>query len=171
VRWGGLWRGLRAGLGLLVTLARSKAPTQAGERQARLWELYAQVARALSDVPGVRAEQVRARSGAVVLVDVRPAVEREVSVIAGAISVDELEAQAEQLAGRELVLYCTIGARSGAATRVMRERGFDAYNLEGGVLAWTHVGGALERQGRPTHEVHVWSARFNLVADGYQGVW
>jgi len=35
------------------------------------------------------------------------------------------------------VVYCRTGSRSGWATRLLKERGFEeAFNLKGGVMAW-----------------------------------
>jgi len=42
--------------------------------------------------------------------------------------------------GKKVFIYCGGGARSSFITRKMRERGFDAYNLSGGLSAWESVG-------------------------------
>jgi sulfur-carrier protein adenylyltransferase/sulfurtransferase len=39
--------------------------------------------------------------------------------------------------GRTVVVYCKKGPRSAQATRVMRQAGIDAVNLQGGIDAWT----------------------------------
>lgn len=41
---------------------------------------------------------------------------------------------------RPVLLTCQIGQRSALATAFLRERGFEAHNLEGGVEAWTAEG-------------------------------
>ncbi|MEO7047516.1 MAG: thioredoxin domain-containing protein [Ferruginibacter sp.] len=41
--------------------------------------------------------------------------------------------------------YCLSGARSGAATDWLRENGFTAYNLEGGINAWRNADKPLEQ--------------------------
>jgi rhodanese-related sulfurtransferase len=41
---------------------------------------------------------------------------------------------------RTIVCVCRSGARSGRATKFLVERGFDAVNLEGGMLAWSAEG-------------------------------
>lgn len=46
-------------------------------------------------------------------------------------------------ASRPVVVTCQIGQRSGLAADFLRERGFDAHNLEGGVEEWVEQGGAL----------------------------
>jgi rhodanese-related sulfurtransferase len=41
---------------------------------------------------------------------------------------------------RAVVVTCEIGQRSGLAADLLRARGFDAHNLEGGIEAWTRAG-------------------------------
>jgi rhodanese-related sulfurtransferase len=40
--------------------------------------------------------------------------------------------------------YCLSGGRSGAATAWLRENGYTAYNLEGGIAAWKRAGKPVE---------------------------
>jgi rhodanese-related sulfurtransferase len=40
--------------------------------------------------------------------------------------------------------YCLSGARSNAATQWLRKQGFNAYNLEGGIIAWKNAGKPVE---------------------------
>lgn len=42
----------------------------------------------------------------------------------------------DSLKGRTFVVYCRSGRRSMNATAFLRERGFNALNLEGGILSW-----------------------------------
>ena len=106
-----------------------------------------------------------------VLVDVRTDRERAVSTLPGAISASAFEARIREFAGRTVVAYCTIGARSSAYAREMGERGVEILNLEGSALAWTHVGGALVSGDAATTRLHVYGRRWNLAADGYETVW
>jgi hypothetical protein len=54
----------------------------------------------------------------------------------------------------------------------LREEGFDAENLVGSLLLWTHAGLPLEdADGNPTKRVHVYGKKWNLVADGYEAEW
>ena len=54
---------------------------------------------------------------------------------------DELEEKFSQLdTGKEIVVYCHSGGRSLRATRFLRGKGFTrAYNLKGGISAWTET--------------------------------
>ena len=57
---------------------------------------------------------------------------------------------AELPAGRRIVAVCRSGSRSAAAVRGLRQLGYDAENLDGGVTAWSRAGLALvDDAGRP----------------------
>ena len=70
-----------------------------------------------------------------------------------------------------MVAYCTVGARSSTYARRMGRKGVPVLNLEGSLLAWTHAGGELTDGSSPTKRLHVFGPRWNLAADGYEGVW
>ena len=53
----------------------------------------------------------------------------------------------------------------------LQAKGWKVFNLKGAILAWTHAGGPLVDPEGPTRRVHVYSSRFNLVAEGYDAVW
>jgi rhodanese-related sulfurtransferase len=77
------------------------------------------------------------------LVDVRTPDEHAAGRIAGDVHIEleELPAQAQSLEReRPVVFYCRSGARSALATGAFRQAGFDAYNLDGGLLAWVAAG-------------------------------
>ncbi|MNU02909.1 hypothetical protein D3C72_2467620 [compost metagenome] len=44
--------------------------------------------------------------------------------------------------GQTIVVVCRSGARSGMGTRILREAGYDALNMAGGMNAWR---GPVER--------------------------
>lgn len=71
------------------------------------------------------------------------------------------------------VVYCTVGYRSGRYAEGLRRRGVDAYNLAGGILAWTHHGGALEKPGggESTRAVHVFARKWDLAAHAYESTY
>ena len=43
---------------------------------------------------------------------------------------------------------CKVGGRSAQVTAWLRQQGFDAVNLEGGMLAWEAAGRPMEADGR-----------------------
>jgi adenylyltransferase/sulfurtransferase len=95
------------------------------------------------DVAGLRAvldagdvEESRA-----LLLDVREEGERAVVTLPGDVwlPVGDVRAGAEVPlpgAGTRVYVYCKTGVRSGEAVDLLRARGIDAVNVEGGVLAW-----------------------------------
>lgn len=75
-----------------------------------------------------------------VLLDVREAKERLADHIAGRhIPLGMLDIRAFELddvRDQPMVVYCASGGRSAQATRLLRDRGFDARSLRGGIQAW-----------------------------------
>jgi rhodanese-related sulfurtransferase len=95
--------------------------------------------------PARAAELVR--DGDAQLVDVRTPEEVEAGRIAGSkhIEVEELPALAGEIEReRPVVFYCRSGARSAMATGAFRAAGYEAYNLDGGLLAWVEGGLPIE---------------------------
>jgi sodium/bile acid cotransporter 7 len=160
---------------VLVTLAGCSRPPASddGDRR-RIAELYDGYRKQFPDVPGISPEQLAERldDPDLVVVDVRDAREREVSTLPGALSTEEFLQGGDELEGRRVVTYCTVGYRSGLFAEELRAKGWDVANLEGSILGWTHAGGELvDREGRPTRRVHVYARRWNLAAEGYEPVW
>ncbi len=87
------------------------------------------------------------------LLDVREADEWLAGHIEGAqhIPLAELAARLPELpSGRDIVAVCRSGSRSAAAVRGLRQLGYTAENLDGGVTAWTRAGLPLvDGAGRP----------------------
>lgn len=145
----------------------------AGKR-ARIDAMYAEYRQEFPDVEAISAAELARRldgDDPPVVVDVRTDEERQVSMIPGAISQQEFERHRDELAGREVVTYCTIGYRSGLYAEELLAEGWKAENLAGSILAWTHAGLPLVHDGEPTRRVHVYGERWNLAASGYDAVW
>ena len=102
-----------------------------------------------------------------VLVDVRSGSEQAVSRIPGAITQQEYEARKEELVGRHVVTYCTVGGRSYMYARKLVASGVDASNYRDSILGWCQAGLPLESpSGRATNEVHTYWRMFH-VPDEY----
>ena len=160
---------------ILVALAACSGPPgpDDGDRR-RIAELYGGYRKQFPDVPGISPEELAERldDPELVVVDVREAGEREVSTLPGALSAEEFLQRGDELTGRRVVTYCTVGYRSGLFAEELRAKGWDVANLEGSILGWTHAGGELvDPEGRPTRRVHVYARRWNLAAEGYEPVW
>ncbi|MFA6467799.1 MAG: rhodanese-like domain-containing protein [Bacteroidota bacterium] len=55
------------------------------------------------------------------------------------IPVQELEQRIHELDAlkdRTIIVYCRSGNRSGVATKLLREHGFNAKNMQGGIIKW-----------------------------------
>ncbi len=143
-----------------------------GKRQ-RLTELYEGFRGKFEGVPEVTVDDYAAlaESEPVVLVDVRTDVEREVSMIPGAISADEFEARKAELDGSTVVPYCTVGYRSGLYARELQQEGWRVANMVGSIVAWTYNGGSLVNAEGETRRVHVAGPQWSFAADGYEPVW
>jgi rhodanese-related sulfurtransferase len=77
------------------------------------------------------------------LIDVREPHEYAAGHIAEGqhIALDELRARVAEIdRDRPVVFYCRSGGRSAMATQAFLAAGFDAHNMDGGMLAW-HGGG------------------------------
>lgn len=146
------------------------------EKRARIDRLIEEYREELPAVPSMTAEELQDRLASepdrIVLVDARTPKERQISAIPGAITLEELESLPDRFRDRTVVVYCTIGYRSAEYTKELRKEGWQARNLAGSILAWTHAGGPLvDPQGNSTRKVHVYGEEWNLAADGYEAVW
>lgn len=105
------------------------------------------------------------------LVDVRSQKEIDVSMIPGAVTREEFERNAQRYVEQyRIVPYCTVGARSKAYTKELRERGIDAVNFEESIIGWVEAELPLvTRDGQPTRRVHTWSKAFQ-VPDSYEQI-
>ena len=136
-------------------------------------EKYQKSRQLFSEVPEITAEQLLRRSEEkdLVIVDARSPQEQAVSMLPGAITAEQFEADREAYQSRAVVTYCTIGHRSGLLAQQLHKQGCDVSNLKGAILSWTHAGGELVDANGPTKRVHVYSPKMNLIAEGYEPVW
>ena len=101
-----------------------------------------------SEVPAVDAASVPADA---VLLDVREDDEWSAGHIDGALHVpmNQVPQQLQSDPGpltpdASIVVVCKVGGRSAQVTAWLRHHGFDARNLDGGMLAWAAAGGPME---------------------------
>jgi rhodanese-related sulfurtransferase len=141
-------------------------------KRQRIEAVYRRSKRLFPEVGELTVEELKERLGEqnLVVVDVRRPDEQAVSMIAGAITSDDFDSNPVAYEGATVVAYCTVGHRSGLYAQELANRGWNALNLKGAILAWTHVEGALEDENGPTRKVHIWSPP-SLVAEGYEPVW
>jgi rhodanese-related sulfurtransferase len=82
----------------------------------------------------------------VTVLDVREPVEWRHGRIEGAVHIPltELPDRAAELpVDQQLLVVCKVGGRSSQATAFLREKGFEAINLAGGMLDWADAGRAM----------------------------
>jgi rhodanese-related sulfurtransferase len=160
-------------------------------RKEELAKMVAKLASMFNDVQHVPVSAAGGRSDHLI-VDVRTAEERSVSMIPGAISQEQFERSLMSSTSgsgsssgeptfvsvnkdTKILVCCTIGYRSSQHARKLRVQGYDAANLEGGIVAWTQEGLPLMHRSSdgkesPTTEVHVFGKQWALQGDGYQPV-
>lgn len=97
----------------------------------------------IDDMTPAQVDSLIAADSTSVLLDVRTASEFVGSTghLKGAvlIPVQELESRMNELEpyrGRTIVVYCRVGARSRHAMQILRDWGFTAFNMTGGMLQW-----------------------------------
>ena len=87
------------------------------------------------------------RRGEIQLIDVRQPEEHEAGRIGGdrLIVLSELPVALDSIdRSKPVVFYCRSGSRSAMATEAFRGAGFDAHNMEGGLLDWAAAGLPLD---------------------------
>ncbi len=149
------------------------APRSDADKRERIEALYRRYKRSFPETPEVTVDELLAMRGReeTVIVDGREGAEREVSMIPGAISLEEFERGIDEHKDRAVVVYCTIGYRSGLVTKSLHERGLRAYNLRGGILAWLDAGQEVADAEGETRRVHVYGSKWDLAPEGYETVW
>jgi rhodanese-related sulfurtransferase len=82
------------------------------------------------------------------ILDVRSAGEVARGSIPGSvnINIDELREHKEDIPQGKILVTCQVGQRGHAATRLLREWGYDAINLDGGYMTWSNSPANLIQQ-------------------------
>lgn len=160
-----------------------------------LVDVSCDLAARVGSIEEIEPDEWAAEPGQYVLIDVRPEAERAVSIIPGALTIEEFESrylqQSQDQAGTNPepvggnyqppsiqqtspipVAYCTAGFRSGQYAKRLNRQGHVCLNLKGGLLSWCEQGLPLcKPEGESTVDVHVYAKIWNLVPAPYRGVW
>lgn len=162
-------------LGLTVIACQKLAIHSDLWKQQQIETMYADYAREFSEVESISVEELKTlrQQEPVVLVDVRSPEERAVSTIPGSISVTEFEANLDRYSNSPIVVYCTIGYRSGKyAAKLLQQKDLKIFNLKGSILSWSHKGGELiDQAGTKTKKIHVLGQKWQLTAKKYRAIW
>ena len=95
--------------------------------------------------PAISVEEFSAkrdRGENITLLDVREPHEWAISDLPGSVKIPlgTLPQRIEELPrNEEIVVYCRTGSRSGNAVQFLRQRGYGAFNLAGGINRWAEV--------------------------------
>ena len=143
------------------------------EKLARVEEMVLALEKRFPDVETITVDEVGRllEKDSVVLVDVREAKEQKVSMIPGAISVEEFEDDEDRYEELTVVAYCTIGHRSSEYAQQLTQRGRRVLNLRGSILAWAHAGGPLVLNSEATRTLHVYGSNWDLAPSRFETIW
>ena len=132
-------------------------------------KMYRVIQNDFSGVKEIKLEDFKKlNSKEIIIVDVRNSKEQSISMIKGAITLDQFEKNPNKYKDKKIIAYCTIGYRSGKFVKEISKKGFDAYNLEGSILGWIHHQGPLVDQNKQqTKRIHVYGSSWDLPPDGY----
>lgn len=98
-----------------------------------------------------------------VVVDVRSDAEVNVSIIPGAITKAHYEKNRQQYQGRTVIVYCTVGRRSGVYAKQLAKNGVKVKNYQGSILKWVEAElPIVTLSGKPTNRVHTYSDRYRI---------
>lgn len=143
-------------------------------KQDKIMTMYRNFAQEFPLVEGItvsQLQQLQQQGQELLLVDVRSPEERAVSYIPGAITTKEFERDLEQYKNVKVIVYCTIGYRSGKYAQKLQQQGVKVLNLEGSLLAWSHVQGELINATGMTNKVHIFGRQWQLTSKDYEPVW
>ncbi len=157
-------------IGLVALVALSPLPAEAQALAAQ----RALVSTRYPDVRWVSTERLvrwlaRPELDRPVLLDARAAREVAVSHLRGARRIDPdhpdvtaLDVPRDAL----VVVYCSVGWRSGGVADAMRRAGYlRVYNLDGGIFAWANEGRPLHRGNMPVEVVHPYDEVWGRMLD------
>jgi rhodanese-related sulfurtransferase len=164
----------------LLPLSLLGGATARADGQQCLGTLEKQLAGKFDTITHVIPEQLEALqndTGALLLLDVREESEHKVASLPGAervdpsIRVDEfLSRFGDRVAGRQVVLFCSVGYRSSVAAARLRKaleaRGArGVVNLRGGIFAWHNTGRTTVDHHGATVYLHPYSRRWQSYID------
>lgn len=165
-----LTKALTIGLGMLGWPLESSSLAQTSEQKISTIEKMSSEIDQKFNVPKISAENLlKADKKKIIIVDVRPEKEMNVSKIPGAISLSKFNEIKDDLKNHTVVAYCTIGHRSAKFVKKILLTHPKAQNLEGSILSWLHAGGNLVGSDeKPTRNVHVYGKSWDLAPSEYK---
>jgi len=143
-----------------------------GKKRIRVEQLYIAYQKDFPHVKDIQPAEVAylLTRQKVVVIDVRTQAEMRVSMLPGAIAMDEYLEKIDGYKGFIAVAYCTIGYRSGMFAEKMRVKGVEVKNLAGGILGWVFEGGRVYKDTREVKRIHVYGPKWDYPPTGYESI-
>ncbi|MFZ2526063.1 MAG: rhodanese-like domain-containing protein [Rhodococcus sp. (in: high G+C Gram-positive bacteria)] len=110
-----------------------------------------------SDVPTVSVDDVPESGDGVLLLDVREVAEWDLGHAPGAMHIPsgEVPARIEDIdIDAEIYVVCRQGGRSIGVVEYLNNIGFDAFQVDGGMVAWQHTGRPLVSDGATPAKIY-----------------
>lgn len=169
--------GILAAISLVLFLPLSAAGQKErgdGNYPQSLKELVHECTAGYQGVPWIRVSEFNSLSKKEewIIVDTRNIIERALSIIPGSRSIDEFENVLETQRKKNILVYDTVGCRSGEYVQKLKNKGLNVFGLWGGALAWAWNGRTfVTPDGVPTRALHVFQRKWNVLPPGYEGGW
>lgn len=134
-------------------------------------EVNTSIAKKFPDVESIGTAELKrelAENHAIILIDVRAAKEYEISHLPGAIHYKQT-GDAGLSKTSDIVVYCSVGVRSAAYARKMRQQGYlRVKNLKGSPFEWANKGYPLQNKDGTATKVHPFNSHWgNLLQPDY----
>jgi rhodanese-related sulfurtransferase len=144
-----------------------------GIKRQKVMSMYEDSRREFPEVPDMAAGDAIRLLGRpnITFVDVREPKEQQVSMIPGAVSQRDFLARIDRFRTQTIIVYCTIGYRSGKLALKLRQKGLDVINLKAGLLGWVYAGGAVAQNGRLVKRIHVYGRKWDLAPAAVETVY
>ncbi len=154
------------------TSVRNGKELSESEKMEQINLLYEKLSKSFSGIEEISAEEALDlfRAGEAVFVDVRDDDERKVSILPNAASETQFIADPEKYRNKTVIVYCTIGYRSGKFVFKNQIEAGKMKNLRGGILSWVHAGGELYDNAGNTLRIHVYGPKWALQPRNYTAV-
>ncbi len=114
------------------------------------------------DAPLIRVSEVK-KEDQYIFLDARKKIEFETSHIPGAFHVgEEGEFLPKLNSEKQIIVYCSVGYRSGKVAEELRKQGYKAFNLYGGIFEWVHQNKTIQSlDGSETKKVHTYNKKWS----------
>lgn len=142
------------------------------QKRAAVYRMFANYSEDFPEVPVMTPHTAMemAKDERAVFVDVREPEEMAVSMLPGAVPAEIFLKNPDRWRNQTIVLYCTIGYRSGKLAQELAAKGISTTNLAGGILGWVFEGGRVYRHEAEVKKVHVYGKKWNYLPAGYEPV-